>query len=133
MGAALAIGGGLEGAEALAPSGYDAPINPFAPSPVRLAQVDVYTAAYRVSGVTATRHARVGDILNQVTGTHMIVEQATVSEYEDPTATLGAHQVLINLEEILFVVAAEVEGGMRPTCASRSARCAHSWVCRPSA
>jgi len=109
----MAVGGGLEGAEALARPGYDAPMDPFAPSPVRLAQVDVYTASYRVSGVTATRHGRVGDIVNQVTGTHMIVEQATVSEFDDPTATLGAHQVLINMEEILFVVAGEVEGGMR--------------------
>ena len=90
-------------------------MDPFAPSPVRRAQVDVYTAAYRVTGVTATRHSRVGDIVNQVTGTHLIVEQATLSEFADPTGTLGAHQVLINLDEILFVVAAEADGaGARP-------------------
>lgn len=84
-------------------------MDPFAPATVRQAQVDVYTAAFRVTGVTATRHERVGDIVNQVTGTHLIVEQATLSEFADPSATLGAHQVLINLDEILFVIAAEAE------------------------
>jgi hypothetical protein len=88
--------------------------DPFAPSPVHAARVDVYTAAYRVSGSTATRFARVADILNQVSSTHLIVEQATVSEYADPTATLGAQQVLVNVDEILFMVATEVDGGARP-------------------
>jgi len=88
--------------------------DPFAPSPVRSARVDVYTAAYRVSGTTATRFGRVADILNQVSSTHLIVEQATVSEYADPKATLGAQQVLVNLDEILFMVATEAEGGARP-------------------
>jgi hypothetical protein len=88
--------------------------DPFAPSPVRPASVEVYTAAYRVSGLTNTRFARVADILNQVTSTHLIVEQATVSEYADPNATLGAQQVLVNIDEILFMVAKEADGGARP-------------------
>jgi hypothetical protein len=88
--------------------------DPFAPSSVRTARVDVYTAAYRVSGTTATRFERVADIVNQVTSTHLIVEQATVSEYADPTGTLGASQVLVNLDEILFVIAAEADGSARP-------------------
>lgn len=88
--------------------------DPFAPSPVRAVEVDVYTAAYRVSGQTATRFGRVADIVNQVTSTHLIVEHATVSEYADPAATLGAHQVLVTLDEILFVVAAESDGAARP-------------------
>jgi hypothetical protein len=88
--------------------------DPFAPSPFRAVAIDVYTAAYRVSGETATRFARVGDIVNQVTSTHLIVEHATVSEYADPAATMGAPQVLVTLDEILFVVAAEASGEARP-------------------
>lgn len=84
--------------------------DPFAPSPVRSIGVDVYTAAYRASGETATRFGRVADIVNQVTSTHLVIEHATVSEYADPASTLGALQVLVTLDEILFVVAAEGSG-----------------------
>jgi hypothetical protein len=76
--------------------------------------VDVYTAAYRVSGQVTTRFSRVADIVNQVTSTHLLVEQATVSEYADPTATLGALQVLVSLDEVLFVVGGEQETVARP-------------------
>jgi len=88
--------------------------DPFAPSSVRQALVDVYTAAYRVSGTTATRFERVADIVNQATSTHLIVEQATVSEYADPKATISASQVLVNLDEVLFVIASESDGSARP-------------------
>ncbi len=88
--------------------------DPFAPSAVRSARVDVYTAAYRVSGVTATHHGRVADILNQATSTHLIIEEATISEYTDPSATLGARQALVSIDEVLIMVAADAEGGLRP-------------------
>lgn len=84
--------------------------DPFAPSPVRPAPIDVYTASYRVSGEVATRFTRVADIVNQLTSTHLTVAKATVSEYADPQATLGAQQILVGLSEILFVVAGESEG-----------------------
>lgn len=93
----------------------DYPMDPFAPSPTRSVGVDVYTAAYRASGQLATRFSRVADIVNLHTGTHLAVEQATVSEYADPAATLGALQVLVTLDEVLFVIAAETDaGGARP-------------------
>ncbi|HEX9635175.1 MAG TPA: hypothetical protein VGB34_06820 [Candidatus Limnocylindria bacterium] len=88
--------------------------DPFAPSPFRAIAIDVYTAAYRVSGETSTRFGRVADIVNQVTSTHLIVEHATVSEYADPAATMGALQVLVTLDEILFVVAGAEPGEARP-------------------
>lgn len=93
----------------------DHPMDPFAPSPVRNVAVDVYTDAYRVSGQLATRFNRVGDIVNQHTGSHLVIEQATVSEYSDPAATMGALQALVSLDEVVFVVAAESDGaGARP-------------------
>jgi hypothetical protein len=89
-------------------------MDPFAPSPVRSVPVDVYTASYRVSGQMATRFSRVADILNQQTSSHLVIEQATVSEYADPTATLGALQVLVTLDEVLFVMAGATDPGARP-------------------
>lgn len=86
----------------------------FGPTAVNNVQVDVYTAAYRVSGVAATRFSRVADIANQLTSTHLIVEQATISEYADPAATLGAQQVLLSLGEVLFLIAEETDGAARP-------------------
>jgi hypothetical protein len=88
--------------------------DPFAPSPTRAVAIDVYTGAYRISGQTSTRFARVADIVNQVTSTHLIVEHATVSEYADPAATTGALQVLVTLDEILFVVAGAEPAEPRP-------------------
>lgn len=89
-------------------------MDPFAPSPTRHVPVDVYTSAYRVSGQMATRFTRVGDIVNQATSSHLVIEQATVSEYADPTATLGALQVLVLVDEVLFVIAGETDADGRP-------------------
>ena len=75
--------------------------------------VDVYTAAYRVSGVVRTRFVRVAEILNQVTASHLSVEQATISEYADPTATIGAPSALVAMEEILVMIAPGLEGEAR--------------------
>lgn len=86
----------------------------FGVSAARSVAVDIYTAAYRISGQTLTRFTRVADIVNQVASTHLVIEQATVSEYADPTGTLGAHQVLVTVDEILFVLAAETDGAARP-------------------
>jgi hypothetical protein len=88
--------------------------DPFAPSPARAVALDVYTAAYRVSGQTTTRFERVADIVNQLTSDHLVVEHATVSEHADPNATLSALQVLVTLEEILLVIADEAAPEARP-------------------
>jgi hypothetical protein len=86
----------------------------FAPSAVNNVGVDVYTAAFRVSGITASRFGRVADIVNQLSSSHLVIEQATVSEFADPAATLGAQQVLLNLDEVLFLIVAETESTARP-------------------
>jgi hypothetical protein len=81
--------------------------DPFAPSPVQSVALDVYTDAYRVSGKMATRFSRVADIVNQASSTHLVLEEATISEYADPMATVSALQALVNLDEALLVIAAE--------------------------
>jgi len=79
--------------------------DPFAAEPPAALAVDLYTAAYRISGTTATRFSRVADILNQVSSTHLIIDQATISEFADPSATLGAHLVHVAIDEVLLCVA----------------------------
>ncbi len=86
----------------------------FGTSAAQSVRIDLYTAAFRVSGLTATRFTRVADIVNQLASTHLVVEQATVSEYADPTATLGAQQVLVTVDQVLFVVAPDADGAVRP-------------------
>ena len=76
--------------------------------------VDCYTAAYRVSGRIATRFERVADIVNLAPASHLIVEQATVSEYAAPMATLSAPQVLLALDELLFLVVGASRPNARP-------------------
>ncbi|HEV2951291.1 MAG TPA: hypothetical protein VGZ51_04215, partial [Actinomycetota bacterium] len=72
--------------------------------------VDVYTASYRVSGTVETRFTRVTEILNQLSGGHLAITRATISEYADPSATLAAPTALVAVEEILVMVAPELAG-----------------------
>ena len=76
--------------------------------------VDVYTDAYRVSGTLHTRFTRVAEILNLFNGSHLPLEQATISEYTDPSATLGVPRALVKIDEILLLAAPTLDGGARP-------------------
>lgn len=73
-------------------------------------KVDLYTAAYRVSGTVHTRFGRVAEILNQQTGSHLTVEHATISEYADAMSTIGAPSALVAVDEILVMVAPDLGG-----------------------
>ncbi|MDH4334555.1 MAG: hypothetical protein OEW24_04750 [Chloroflexota bacterium] len=88
--------------------------DPFTVSATHSVAVDIYTSAYRISGKTVTRFARVADIVNQIASTHLVIDEATVSEYADASATLGAQQVLVTVDEILFLMAADTESAARP-------------------
>lgn len=89
--------------------------NPFGDSASTAAvEVDLYTDTYRVSGRVATRFSRVGDIVNQAPAAHLVVEQATISEYGAPAATLAAPQALVSVDEILFLVVNGVAAASNP-------------------
>jgi hypothetical protein len=75
---------------------------------VKQVTVDVYTAAYRVSGRVETRFGRVAEILNQLSGGYLTVGQATVSEHEDPAGTVAAPSALVPVEEIVVMVAPDL-------------------------
>jgi hypothetical protein len=85
----------------------------FEPGSFSQVELDVYTTDFRVSGTVSTRFNRVSDILNQVSATHIPLVHATISEYDDPAATLAAEHVHVSVEEILFCVAS-TEGEARP-------------------
>ena len=76
----------------------------------RTVAVDLYTAAYRVSGEVETRFNRVTEILNQLSGAHLEVRRATLSEHSDPKATVAAPTALVSVDEVLLMIA-EGPGG----------------------
>jgi hypothetical protein len=73
-------------------------------------KVDVYTAAYRISGTVRTRFTRVAEILNQQSGSHLTIDHATVSEYADAMSTIGAPSALVAVDEILVMIAPDLGG-----------------------
>lgn len=72
--------------------------------------VDLLTDAYRISGNVQTRFGRVTDILNQQSGTHVTITQATITEHADPTATVSAPSALVAVSSILVMVAPALTG-----------------------
>jgi hypothetical protein len=80
-------------------------------SEIRTVEVDLITDAYRIAGTVQTRFGRVTDILNQLTATHLSVERATISEHTDPSATLSAPSVSVEIGSILMLAAPGLSGG----------------------
>jgi hypothetical protein len=83
-------------------------------NPARSVHVQLFTAAYRVSGTTLTRFSRVTDIVNLQPTTHIVVEQATVTEYGDPAGSIPVPHVLVAIDELLFLIVAETDTDARP-------------------
>ena len=72
--------------------------------------VDVYTDTYRVSGIVRTPFTRVAEIINQLPAEHLPIERATISEHGEEASSLGAPAALIAIDEILLMVAPQLEG-----------------------
>jgi hypothetical protein len=85
----------------------------FEPESISQVGLDLYTTDYRVSGTVSTRFSRVTDILNLLSLTHIPLVHATISEYDNPTGTLGAEHVHVPVAEVLFCIAT-TDGGARP-------------------
>ncbi|MGH2444792.1 MAG: hypothetical protein ACRDGD_01940 [Candidatus Limnocylindria bacterium] len=84
-----------------------------APGSMNEVAVDVYTSSYRVSGTVRTPFGRVSDMLNQLSGGHLTVEHATISEHGQASGALAAPSALVSLEEILVVAAPGLSGEAR--------------------
>jgi hypothetical protein len=78
--------------------------------PVSRVEIELYTTAFRVSGHLSTRFQRVADILNVGGTSHIILEQATVAEFADPTAARGGQSVMVAVDSILFGISAADTG-----------------------
>lgn len=76
-------------------------------SAVRPVRVELITAAYRVTGAIQTRFNRVAEILNQLTATHLPVDDATVEEHASDGARRAA-TTIVAVDEILVMVAPEL-------------------------
>src|SRR5687767_9312291 len=76
----------------------------------RAVSVDVYTDAYRVAGTVETRFSRVAEILNQLTGAHLAVESATITEYSDPGGSRVAPFALVAVDSILVMIVSGLDG-----------------------
>ncbi|HEX7197628.1 MAG TPA: hypothetical protein VF364_12445 [Candidatus Limnocylindria bacterium] len=79
-------------------------------SALKPVEVDVLTDSYRISGTVRTRFGRVTDILNQLSSNHLLVEQATIREHADPTATLGAPTAVVDVGSIILLAAPGLNG-----------------------
>ena len=77
----------------------------------RAVSVDVYTDAYRIAGTVETRFSRVAEILNQLTGAHLAIESATITEYSDPGGSRVAPSALVAVDSILVMIASGLDGG----------------------
>ena len=85
--------------------------DPFAPTPPGAVPVEVYTPGYRVSGTTRTRFQRVADILNQLPTSHLVLDDATITEYAAPSAPINGGQVLVALERIVLMISRGDDAG----------------------
>jgi hypothetical protein len=74
---------------------------------VRPVRVELITARYVVSGTMQTRFSRVAEILNQLTTTHLPIEDAAVHEHGQQ-ATERAATAIVAVDEVLVMTAPDL-------------------------
>ena len=79
-------------------------------SALKQVEVDLLTDAYRISGTVRTRFGRVTDILNQLSSTHLLVENASISEHADANATMAAPTASVDVGSIILLAAPGLSG-----------------------
>lgn len=72
-------------------------------------QVELYTSGFRIAGRMATRFRRVADVLNLSSSTHLVVEDATVTDYADPAQARTGQQVMVPVEAVLFGISTGID------------------------
>lgn len=73
---------------------------------VRPVRVELITTGYRIAGTIQSRFNRVAEILNQLSSTHLPVEDATVREHGGAAQRAGT--TIVTVEEILVMVAPDL-------------------------
>lgn len=79
----------------------------------RRVEVDLLTDAYRISGSVMTPFARMTDIMNQLSGTHLTVEDATIVEHAAPSGAQAAPSASVDAASILVLAAPGLTGEAR--------------------
>jgi hypothetical protein len=74
-------------------------------------EVELFTAAYRVAGTIHTPFKRVAEILNQLPGAHLAVENATITEH-GAEGGVAEHvpSALVTVDDVLVLVAPNLAG-----------------------
>ena len=73
-------------------------------------EVELLTAAYGITGTIRTPFRRVAEILNQLPGGHLAVEDATIVEHAVPSVSQRAASALVAVDEVIILVAPGLVG-----------------------
>lgn len=68
-------------------------------------EIELFTAAYHVSGTIQTPFRRVAELLNQLPGGHLAVANATITAHGAEGAVERAGSALVTVDEVLVLVA----------------------------
>ena len=78
-------------------------------------EVELYTSGHRIAGHMLTRFRRVADILNLTGSTHLVVEDATVTEYADPNgSTHQGGSVMVAVGAVMFGISSGTDDSATP-------------------
>jgi hypothetical protein len=72
-------------------------------------EVELFTAAFRVAGTIHTPFRRVAELLNQLPGAHIAVENATIVEH-GISASERVRTALVTVDDVLVLVAPALVG-----------------------
>jgi hypothetical protein len=73
-------------------------------------EVELFTSAYRVAGTIRTPFRRVAELVNQLPGAHLALENATITEHGTDGAAQRVSSALVTVDEVIVLVAPGLVG-----------------------
>jgi hypothetical protein len=73
-------------------------------------EVELFTSAYRVAGTIHTPFRRVAELLNQLPGAHLAIDDATISEHGADGLGERVRRALVTVDEVIVLVAPTLVG-----------------------
>lgn len=77
---------------------------------VQEVEVELFTSAYRVAGTIHTPFRRVAELLNQLPGAHLTIENATVSAHGEDAREERVSSALVAVDEVIVLMAPGLVG-----------------------
>ncbi|MDQ2673695.1 MAG: hypothetical protein M3Y40_03495 [Chloroflexota bacterium] len=77
---------------------------------VQEVEVELFTSAYRVAGTIHTPFRRVAELLNQLPGAHLTIENATVSAHGEDARGDRVSSALVTVDEVIVLMAPALVG-----------------------